>query len=140
MFNELGEWKNKLRPNFIPMMSTFDEMLKLRFIKKSWEAKRIAVRFVLRTITAKLTGKHYVTAGAALQGRMFQAALNVGVEFRTDAAVSELIVDGDAVKGVVAMIGGKPRRFAARLGVLVNAGGFAHNQKMRDQYQPCAAR
>ena len=134
--NELGEWKSKLRPNFIPMMSTLDEMLKLRFIKKSWEAKRIAVRFVLRTIGAKLTGKHYVTAGAALQGRMFQATLKAGVEFRTEAAVTELIVENGTVKGVVAQIDGKPHRFGARLGVLVNAGGFAHNQQMREKYQP----
>ncbi len=134
--NELGDWKSKLRPNFIPLMSTLDEMLKLRFIKKSWEAKRIAVRFVLRTIGAKLTGKHYVTAGAALQGRMFQATLKAGVKFRTEAAVTELIVENGTVKGVVAQIDGKPCRFGARLGVLVNAGGFAHNQQMREKYQP----
>ena len=134
--NELGPWKSKLRPNFIPMMSTLDEMLKLRFIKKSWESKRIAVRFALRTIIAKLTGKHYVTAGAALQGRMLQASLKAGVEFRTGAAVKELIVEDGAVKGVVAEIDGNLRRIGARLGVLVNAGGFAHNQAMREQYQP----
>ena len=134
--NELGPWKSKLRPNFIPMMSTLDEMLKLRFIKKSWESKRIAVRFALRTIIAKLTGKHYVTAGAALQGRMLQASLKAGVEFRTGAAVKELIVEDGAVKGVVAEIDGDLRRIGARLGVLVNAGGFAHNQAMREQYQP----
>src|SRR5262249_4156027 len=28
------------------------------------------------------------------------------------------------------------RRIGARLGVLVNAGGFAHNQAMRDRYAP----
>ena len=134
--NELGAMKAKLRPNFIPMMSTLDEMLKLRFIRKSWESKRIAVRFVLRTILAKLTGKHYVTAGAALQGRMFQATLKAGVHFRTDAAVKELIVENGKVTGVVATIDGQPRRFGAKIGVLVNAGGFAHNQKMRDEYQP----
>lgn len=134
--NELGEWKSKLRPNFIPMMSTLDEMLKLRFLKKSWEAKRIAVRFGLRTILAKLTGKHYVTAGAALQGRMLQAALKAGVEFRTECAVTELVEENGKVTGVVATISGQPRRFGTRLGVLVNAGGFAHNQEMRDRYQP----
>lgn len=134
--NELGDKKAMLRPNFIPMMSTLDEMLKLRFIKKSWEARRIAVRFALRTVAAKLTGKHYVTAGAALQGRMFQAALKAGVEFRTDAAVRELVEESGRVTGVVATVDGQPRRFGARLGVLVNAGGFAHNQKMRDEYQP----
>ncbi len=134
--NELGAWKSKLRPNFIPMMSTLDEMLKLRFLKQSWEAKRIAVRFGLRTIFAKLTGKHYVTAGAALQGRMLQANLKAGTDFRTETAVKELIVENGRVTGVVAEVGGQLKRFGARLGVLVNAGGFAHNQAMRDQYQP----
>lgn len=134
--NELGEWKDKLRPNFIPMMSTLDEMLKLRHIKRSWEAKRIAVRFGLRTIFAKLTGKHYVTAGAALQGRMLQAALKAGVEFRTETPVTELIVENDKVIGVLAQKDGMPYRVGARLGVLINAGGFAHNQEMRDTYIP----
>ncbi len=134
--NELGEWKHKLRPNFIPMMSTLDEMLKLRHIKRSWEAKRIAVRFGLRTIFAKLTGKHYVTAGAALQGRMFQASLKAGVAFRTETPVSELIVENGRVTGVLAQKDGKPYRVGARLGVLINAGGFAHNQEMRDKYMP----
>jgi 3-oxosteroid 1-dehydrogenase len=134
--NELGAWKAKLRPNFISMMSTLDEMLKLRFIKQSWASKIIAVRMVLRTIGAKLTGKHYVTAGAALQGRMLQASIKAGVELRTESPVSELIVEGAAVAGVVTTKDGKPHRIGARLGVLVNAGGFARNQAMRDQYQP----
>ncbi len=134
--NELGAWKAKLRPNFISMMSTLDEMLKLRFIKQSWKSKIIAVRMVLRTVAAKLTGKHYVTAGAALQGRMLQASIKAGVELRTGSPVSELIVKGAVVAGVVTTKDGKPHRIGARLGVLVNAGGFARNQAMRDQYQP----
>ncbi|HEX7853892.1 MAG TPA: FAD-dependent oxidoreductase [Sphingobium sp.] len=134
--NELGDQKSRLRPNFISLMSTLDEMLKLRFIKQSWESKRIAVRFGLRTIFAKLTGKHYVTAGAALQGRMFQAALKAKVEFRTEAPVSELILEDGAVKGVLTVKNGEPHRIGARLGVLVNAGGFSRNQAMRNTYMP----
>ncbi len=134
--NELGPWAKKLRPNFITMMSTLDEMLKLRFLKKSWESKKIAVTVVARTAGAILTGKRYVTAGAALQGRMLQAALKAGVDLRTESAVAELIVEDGAVKGVVTQKDGKPWRMGARLGVLVNAGGFAKNQAMRDQYQP----
>jgi len=134
--NELGAHRKLLRPNFISMMSTLDEMLNLRFIKQSWAAKKIAFKVVLRTIGAVLTGKRYVTAGAALQGRMFQAALRAGVEFRTECAVRELVVEGGRVAGVVAQMNGRALRVGSRLGVLVNAGGFAHNQAMRDQYQP----
>jgi 3-oxosteroid 1-dehydrogenase len=134
--NELGAWKKKLRPNFIPMMSTLDEMLKLRFLKQSWESKKIALRVGLRTVAAKLTGKNWVTAGAALQGRMLQAALKAGVDFITGAPVQELIEDNGAVIGVVTQKDGKPYRVGARQGVLVNAGGFAKNQAMRDKYIP----
>lgn len=134
--NELGAWKKKLRPNFIPMMSTLDEMLKLRFLKQSWESKKIALKVGLRTVAAKLTGKNWVTAGAALQGRMLQAALKAGVDFLTDAPVKELIEDNGKVVGVITQKDGKPYRLGARLGVLVNAGGFAKNQAMRDKYIP----
>jgi 3-oxosteroid 1-dehydrogenase len=56
---------------------------------------------------------------------------------RRDAGVERLLVAGDGrVNGVVARIAGQDRRIGARLGVLINAGGFAHNQSMRDLYQP----
>jgi 3-oxosteroid 1-dehydrogenase len=96
----------------------------------------LAVKLALRGVTAKITGKHWMAGGAALQGRMLQAALRAGVEIRTQSPASELIVEGGAVKGVVTVKGGRPWRVGARLGVLVNAGGFARNQRMRDQYQP----
>ena len=138
--NELGPWKQKLRPG---MMATagdppayVEEGMKLRNLKVSGESRATMLKIGLRMIRAKLTGKHYVTAGAALQGRMLQAAVKAGVEFRTNTPVEELIVEDGAVKGVRTVKAGKPWRVGARLGVLVNAGGFARNQQMRDQYQP----
>jgi len=47
-----------------------------------------------------------------------------------------LIVDDGLVRGVVTAKNGREWRIGAKLGVLVNAGGFAHNQQMRDQYIP----
>ena len=134
--NELGPWKDKLRPNFISMMSTLDEMMNLRFVTRSWEAKKIAAKIVLRTIAARLSGKRYVTAGGALQGRMLQASIRAGVDLRTEMPVTELIVEDGAVKGVVTQKDGQPWRIGTRLGVLVNAGGFAKNQAMRETYIP----
>ena len=138
--NELGAWKAKLRPG---MMATagdpaayVDEGMKLRNLKVSLESKATMLKIALRTVGARLTGKHYVTGGAALQGRMLQAALKAGVEFRTESPVEELIVEDGAVKGVRTVKDGRPWRIGARLGVLVNAGGFARNQEMRDRYQP----
>src|SRR3979411_294282 len=96
----------------------------------------LLLKLVVRGIIAKITGKDWVAGGAALQGRMLQAALRTGVEIRTESPVTGLIVEGGAVTGVVTIKDGRPWRVGARSGVLVNAGGFAHNQQMRDRYQP----
>jgi 3-oxosteroid 1-dehydrogenase len=136
--NELGPWKQKLRPSFIraPVPATLEEMLELPGLKRSWRVKMLLLKLVVRKIVAKITGKDWVAGGAALQGRMLQAAVRTGVEIRTESPVSELIVEGGAVKGVITVKEGRPWRIGARSGVLVNAGGFAQNQRMRDRYQP----
>lgn len=89
-----------------------------------------------RTIRDKLLGRKYTTAGAALQGRMLKAVLAAGADVRTDTPVSEIVVQEGIATGVVTVKDGKPWRIGARLGVLVNAGGFARNQAMRDRYMP----
>lgn len=134
--NELGEAKKLLRPNFLTLPVSLEDALQLPHVKKSWPAKKALMRMGLRILGSKLTGKNYVTAGAALQGRMMQAALKAGAVLRVNSAVKELIVEDGRVTGVVTEKDGKPFRVGARLGVLVNAGGFALNQTMRDTYMP----
>ncbi|MDB5968694.1 MAG: FAD-dependent oxidoreductase [Hydrocarboniphaga sp.] len=139
--NELGAWKQKLRPTFIRapyalLPPTLEEMMELPAYKRSWRVKLLIVRLVLRGLLAKLTGKQWTAGGAALQGRMLQAALRSGIDIRTDSPVSELIVEAGEVKGVLTNRNARPWRVGARLGVLVNAGGFARNQAMRDRYTP----
>ncbi|HSW12198.1 MAG TPA: FAD-dependent oxidoreductase [Solimonas sp.] len=140
LFNlrELGTWAQKLRPSFvqIPLPASLEEMMELPAYKRSWRVKWLMLRLMLRAVWAKLSGKRWVAGGAALQGRMLQAALRAGVEIRTGSAVSELVMEAGAVTGVTSMKDGRFCRIGARLGVLVNAGGFARNQVMRDRYMP----
>jgi 3-oxosteroid 1-dehydrogenase len=134
--NELGAWKPRLRLNWLRIPAMHDEALTIRTFKQSWRGRLMMLRIGLRGALAKLRGQQLVTAGAALQGRMLQAALRAGVEFRLNAPVCELLVEDGRVKGVLALIDGSPRRIGAKLGVLVNAGGFSRNQAMRDRHQP----
>ncbi|HEY1076451.1 MAG TPA: FAD-dependent oxidoreductase [Fontimonas sp.] len=134
--NELGAWKQRLRAGFLQVPASLEEALQLPSYKRSWPARWLMLKVALRGVAARLTGKRWVSAGAALQGRMLQAALRAGVEIRTGTPVVELIVEDGAVRGVVARSEGRLRRIGAELGVLVNAGGFARNQAMRDHYQP----
>ena len=81
-----------------------------------------------RMMTQKLRGKDYVSNGAALQGRMFQRAIQAGVDMRANATVERLVTGADgAVTGVVAAVDGKRVTFHARSGVLVNAGWAREN-------------
>ncbi len=134
--NELGDWTDKLRPSFMPMAGPIEEMLLIPHFKHSWKSKFTMVKIGLQNVLAKLFGKKLVAAGAALQGRVLQAALRTGVDIRLQAPVSDFIVEDGKVTGVLSEKDGKPWRVGARLGVLVNAGGFSRNQEMRDQYQP----
>lgn len=130
---ELGaEYAAKLRMGFAEVPARLEDGMMKDYWKKSLKVALANLGIGVRIGLGKLTGKRWVTAGAALQGRMLKAALAAGVEFRTDTPVTELIVDAGRVTGVATPHG----RIGARLGVLVNAGGFAQNQAMRDTYQP----
>ncbi|QIG80818.1 FAD-dependent oxidoreductase [Stakelama tenebrarum] len=132
----LGPWATRLRPGFLPMPVRLEEGMELPYFKRSGRARAIMARVAARTIGAKLRGRNYVSAGAALQGWLLRAILNAGVDLRLESPASELIVEGGRVVGVTSVKDGKPVRIGARLGVLVNAGGFARNQEMRDRYMP----
>jgi 3-oxosteroid 1-dehydrogenase len=134
--NRLGPWKQRLRPGFLMMPATLPEMMALPTFRRTWTGKRAMARVALRTVTSRLTGRRYASAGAGLQGWMLDAALRAGADIRTGTPVSELVVDDGRATGVVAVRDGRPWRVGARLGVLVNAGGFAKNQAMRDRWQP----
>ncbi len=134
--NELGDLKAKLRPNNFPIAGPLDELMQLPLFKRSWRSRYLMMKTALRTVSARLTGKHWVTAGAALQGRMLQQAAGKGIEIRTDAPVKEILVEDGAAVGLVTVKDGRDWRVGARCGILVNAGGFAHNQAMRDEHIP----
>ena len=129
---ELGDWEAKLRPGFMPLKVKLDDGMKFAYVGKSWAITWSFLKTGVGIVLGKLLGQHWVAAGAALQGRMLQAVLKAGVEVRTDTPVKELIVEGGKVVGVVTDKG----RIGAKLGVLINAGGFAQNQEMRDRYMP----
>lgn len=138
LFNlkQLGEWKSKLRPGFLQLPANLDEAMQLGLMKRSTAAKKILARIIGRVILDLVTGKKRTTAGQALQGQMLLAAIKAGAEIRTGSGVKQLVVEEGRVTGVVVEKNGAEWRIGARQGVLINAGGFARNQQMLDQYIP----
>ena len=133
---QLGEWQPKLRPGFLPLPANLDEAMQLPLFKRDWGAKMTLFKVIGRTIGDKFTGKQRVATGQALQAQMLHAALKAGTEIRVNSGVKQLVVEGGRVVGVITQKNGAEWRIGARLGVLINAGGFARNQRMLDQYVP----
>lgn len=135
--NKLGPWKSKLRPGFLMYPATLEEALLVPRAGYMPQGRLVMLKVALRIIGGLLTGKRWAGAGAGLQAAMLHASLQAGVELRTETPVEEILLEDGRVTGVrVRRADGSVQRIGARLGVLVNAGGFAHNQRMRDQYTP----
>lgn len=136
--NELGDWAPRLAKfaltTDIPMNSS--ESVHLFVAKRTWKGKVVAARIAWRMLVKKVFRKELRGAGPALQGRMFQLAKRAEVPVWTDTPVRSLIVENGRIAGVVAEREGREIRLGARLGVLINAGGFSQNLAMRESYQP----
>jgi 3-oxosteroid 1-dehydrogenase len=138
LFNikELGDWANKLSIydlNTVPVHSI--DTFALGLIKRTWHGKWTALNLLGRIIADRLSGRNRRGMGAALQGRMLQLCLRAGIPVWTETAAESLIVENGRVAGVKVVQHGKSLRIKANNGVLLNSGGFARSQQMRDRYQ-----
>jgi 3-oxosteroid 1-dehydrogenase len=74
-----------------------------------------------------------VWGGQSLIAQLLVACDAVGVEVWTSAPFTDLVVEDGRVVGVTAVRDGAPVTVAARIGVLLAAGGFERNAAMREQ-------
>ncbi len=137
---KLGDDLSLLRPSSIEIPAglafTASEFNKLGMIMSTWAGKRTAVKVGLRTVLNMLTGVKYLTLGRALMARLRLSLKEANIPLWLSSPLKELIFENGAVIGVVAQQDGKPVRIQARKGVILAAGGFAHNQQMREEFQP----
>jgi 3-oxosteroid 1-dehydrogenase len=138
--NELGEWRDRLAvfPGR-PLRVSVEEVPQLTLVKRTWKARRVAMRVGIRYIVGALRRQNLRGAGAAMQGRMLQLALRAGTSVQPETPVRELIIEGSRVEGVVIERNGRRVPIGARRGVLINAGGYSHNAAIRDAHGPAPA-
>jgi 3-oxosteroid 1-dehydrogenase len=129
----LGQWgptqRRLPRP---PVRSTEPAVIGL--YGRTWASKMAMFRVGIRMLRNRL-GSDLVGMGGALQGRLFQIALQKKIPIWTQAEDARLIMDESRVCGVSIRRGGRTLRIQARDGVLVDSGGFARNPAMRKTYQ-----
>ncbi|HUA34338.1 MAG TPA: FAD-dependent oxidoreductase [Candidatus Binataceae bacterium] len=77
-----------------------------------------------------------MTLGSALIGSLRRSMIDRNIPLWLNTPLESLVTDSRGIVGVVANQNGKTIRIGARRGVILAAGGFEHNQSMREQYLP----
>jgi 3-oxosteroid 1-dehydrogenase len=111
-----------------------NELRELQYFNRSPRSFAIAARVFLRTAVARLRRQDLLTNGASLIGQMMKFLLIQNATVWTSAPAEDLIVEDGRVVGVRVVKDGSPVLIEARKGVLLAAGGFAHNAAMRRKY------
>lgn len=133
----LGDWLGKLQPGLAQSLGLSvmtNEARALSHYNRSVGALATSARVVLRTAAARVRRQALLTNGASLIAQLLQVALGRRVPIWTESPLDDLIVEDGRIVGVRALRGGQPVHVGARRGVLVSAGGFAHNPEMRAEH------
>jgi 3-oxosteroid 1-dehydrogenase len=134
----LGPWLPKLQPGLAQTLGLAvmtNEARSLSNYNRSLRSFAISARVALRTAAAKVRRQALLTNGASLIGQLLAVAvLDNKIPVWTEAPLDDLIVKDGRVVGVRTVRDGAPVSIRARQGVLISAGGFAHNREMRQRY------
>lgn len=138
--NELGSMRDGLNPPSValpgPLSFTTGEFHDLGLVATTWRGRLAAARVGLRAVRNLLLGREPLTMGQALVARLRLSLEDAGVPLWLNSPFESFVVEDGRVVGVVADRGGEePVRVRATHGVVLAAGGFAHNREMRERYQ-----
>jgi 3-oxosteroid 1-dehydrogenase len=134
---KLGDWRDKVQPGQarrVGLHVKTNEIRSLIHYNRSIRAFSVAGRVWLRTALSRLRRQDLVVSGESLVAQMLKIVLDSGTRIWTDAAVEDLVVEHGRVLGVQVRREGSSVAVKARNGVLLAAGGFAHNSEMRRKY------
>jgi 3-oxosteroid 1-dehydrogenase len=135
----LGSWLARLQPGLaagVGLAVKTNEVRTLAHWNRSPRAFATATRVVTRSLATKARRRPLLTNGASLIGQLLAIAVDRDIPVWAGAPVTDLVVDDGRVVGVRGTLDGAPYTVRARRGVLLTAGGFAHNREMRAAHAP----
>ena len=142
----LGKEVKRLRPplreiTFVGMMFNASQEVAHFFnaTRSLTSALYVARRLLQHAKEMLLHGRaQRLTNGNALIARLARSAFDAGVEIRTGAPVTRLIVESGQVRGVEIQRAGVTESIRARLGVILASGGFPQDPALRKRLFPHA--
>lgn len=132
----LGKFANKVTPGGVPAPIRNDDVY---LLSRAWSTPSGFVRgafFTFRTLGHYLTFQKPAGMGRALAANlMYIAHTKHGVPVWLNSPLKDLILENGKVVGAIVSKEGKDVRIKANRGVMLAAGGFAHNKEWRQKYQ-----
>ncbi|GAA1393938.1 FAD-binding protein [Luteococcus peritonei] len=137
---QLGEERARLIPPSlsapVPMPITSPDYRWMNLMAKApGKAVPRIVRRLAEGLGGMALGRAYVATGQALQAGIYRALLDRGVTPWTCTDVAELVSDDGRVTGAVLVQQGRRVTVRARRGVVLAAGGFDHDARLRRDEQ-----
>jgi len=96
--------------------------------------KVIGRYWVDRPARKKSKRDRWLSLGGALMGALSEQVIKRGIEIRLGTTVDKLVTRDGAVVGVEANRSGQRYPITAKKGVVICAGGFEKNQRLRDKF------
>ncbi|MFI8607076.1 FAD-dependent oxidoreductase [Pseudomonas sp. NPDC077649] len=121
----------------MPIMAGADLAAFLSMTRSARAALHVAKRFSAHLWHLARHGRAmHLVNGVALVARLAKSAEDLGVQLLESAPATDLLRDNGRVCGAVVQRDGAEQRIRARRGVLLAAGGFAHDIERRRQLFP----
>jgi 3-oxosteroid 1-dehydrogenase len=140
---KLGEDEKRMYPNAMvgPMgvWVTQRDYHDLAMVTRTWRGRRAALVAAWRVSSNMVRRRHMATGGRALSARLRMIMKDAGIPLWLRTRFEDLIIEDGIVVGVTVLREGHTSAIRARRGVLLAAGGFEHNQQMREDYLPAGA-
>jgi len=132
----LGWLLEKLPPRAAPLVTLSRENGSVYRGARSLGNFRTLVRATLRTISARLRGEDVLSMGRGLVGQLLLEVQREQIPVWTESVAAEPVVENGRIVAMTVTCGGEATLVRVKRGVLIATGGFARNDKMREQYSP----
>jgi len=132
----LGSLLAKLPPRVAPLVTLSRENGSLYRGTRSLSNFWTIMWAMLRTISARLRGKELLSMGRGLVAQLLLETQREQVQVWTESVAAEPVVENGRIVAMTVTRGGEATLVRVRRGVLIATGGFARNDKMREQYSP----
>ena len=136
----LGDELERLHPQYTKapanMIVTQADYRRINLGLRTLRGPLTMMMVVVRRMVSLARGRRMYAMGNAIAIGLRQGLIEAGVPVHYNAPLTELILRGGRVAGVVVERGGVRHEVLARRGVVLGSGGFERNLEMREKYQP----